>query len=225
MILITTNALSHDPKARLVQNAGQTLHRAPLVTSASRPFRTRLARGFSALTALTLLAAAALAATGLLTRARPADVAIVLGNTVLPSGKPSPRLAARLDRAYDCFAASQCRIIFVSGGVDPAGADEAAVMRDYLLARGVPAHRIVTDSAGVDSWSTARHASAYMREQGYVSALAVTQYFHVPRTMLALRRNGVAEVSGGYPHFFEWRDLYSTFRELPAVAWYGLRPL
>ncbi|WP_232312244.1 UrcA family protein [Achromobacter spanius] len=52
----------------------------------------------AALIALTL-AAAALAVTGLLTRARPADVAIVLGNTVLPSGEPSPRLAARLDRA------------------------------------------------------------------------------------------------------------------------------
>ncbi|EFF73420.1 hypothetical protein HMPREF0004_5245 [Achromobacter piechaudii ATCC 43553] len=178
-----------------------------------------------ALLALTLLAAAALAATGLLTRARPADVAIVLGNTVLPTGQPSPRLAARLDRAYDCYAAMQCRLVFVSGGVDPAGADEAAVMRDYLIARGVPAERIVTDSAGDNSWATARHASAYMREHGYTRALVVTQYFHVPRTVLALRRHGVADVSGGYPQFFEWRDLYSIFRELPAVAWYSLRPL
>ncbi|MFY0478378.1 YdcF family protein [Achromobacter marplatensis] len=172
-----------------------------------------------------LLAAAALTATGLLATARPADVAIVLGNTVKADGQPAPRLAARLDRAYDCFAASQCRILFVSGGVDPAGADEAAVMRDYLRARGVPADRIVTDSAGVNSWATARHASDYMRDHGYVSALAVTQYFHVPRTVLALRRHGVADVSGGYPRFFEWRDLYSVFRELPAVAWYVFRPL
>jgi len=178
----------------------------------------------AALIALTL-AAAALAATGLLTRARPADVAIVLGNTVLPSGEPSPRLAARLDRAYECYAARQCRILLVSGGVDPAGADEAAVMRNYLQARGVPADRIVMDSAGNNSWATARHASAYMREHGYTSALAVTQYFHLPRTMLALRRHGVADVSGGYPRFFEWRDLYSVFRELPAVAWYGWRSL
>ncbi|WP_417220850.1 YdcF family protein [Achromobacter spanius] len=178
----------------------------------------------AALIALTL-AAAALAATGLLTRARPADVAIVLGNTVLPSGEPSPRLAARLDRAYECYAARQCRILFVSGGVDPAGADEAAVMRNYLQARGVPVDRIVMDSAGNNSWATARHASAYMREHGYTSALAVTQYFHLPRTMLALRRHGVADVSGGYPRFFEWRDLYSVFRELPAVAWYGWRSL
>ena len=98
-------------------------------------------------------------------------------------------------------------------------------MRDYLLARGVPAARIVVDSLGNDSWATARHASAYMREHGYTRALAVTQYFHVPRTLLALRRQDVADVSGGYPRFFEWRDLYSVFRELPAMAWYALRPL
>lgn len=193
--------------------------------SAFRVSSPRLAPLLSAVLIALTLAAAALAATGLLTGARPADVAIVLGNTVLPSGEASPRLAARLDRAYDCYAARQCRILFVSGGIDPAGADEAAVMRGYLLARGVPADRIVMDSAGNNSWATARHASAYMREHGYTSALAVTQYFHLPRTMLALRRHGVADVSGGYPRFFEWRDLYSVFRELPAVAWYGWRSL
>jgi hypothetical protein len=69
---------------------------------------------------LLMLAAFALAAAGLLMGARPADVAVVLGNTVQADGRPSPRLAARLDRAYECYAASQCRILFVSGGVDPA---------------------------------------------------------------------------------------------------------
>lgn len=193
--------------------------------ASSRPLGYRLARCLAILIVLTLLAAAALAATGLLTRARSADVAVVLGNTVQPNGQPSLRLAARLDRAYDCYAAAQCRIVFVSGGVDPSGADEAAAMRDYLVKRGVPADRIVTDSAGVDSWATARHASAYMHEHGYVSALAVTQYFHVPRTLLALRRHGIMDVSGGYPRFFELRDIYSVFRELPAMAWYAFRPL
>jgi vancomycin permeability regulator SanA len=181
-------------------------------------------RVLTALAALVLLAAAALAATGLATGARDADVAVVPGNTVRSDGQPSPRLAARLDRAYDCYAASQCRVLFVSGGVDPAGTDEAVAMRDYLVARGVPADRIVVDSAGVDTWATARHAGAYMREQGYTRALAVTQYFHVPRTMLALKRQGVTQVAGAYAPFFELRDLYSVFRELPAVALYIFRP-
>ncbi|WP_236755784.1 YdcF family protein [Achromobacter pulmonis] len=187
--------------------------------------KTLFLRRFAALACLTLAAAGALVAAGLAAPAPAAEVAVVLGNTVDADGHPSPRLAARLDRAYDCYAAARCRVLFVSGGVDPAGRDEAAVMRDYLIARGVPADRVVADSLGNDTWATAIHASAYMREHGYVSAIAITQYFHVPRTMLALRRHGVPEVGGASPRFVEARDLYSILRELPAIAWYAMRPL
>ena len=128
-------------------------------------------RALAAGVAVVLIAAGAVIATGLLANAPVADVAVVLGNTVAADGKPSPRLAARLDRACDCMAAERCKIVFVSGGVDPDGHDEAVVMRDYLLARGVPAARIVVDSLGNDSWATARHASAYMREHGYTLSL------------------------------------------------------
>ncbi|OFQ43114.1 hypothetical protein HMPREF2939_25435 [Achromobacter xylosoxidans] len=184
-----------------------------------------MARTAIALATCVLAAAAALVAAGLLADDADADIAVVLGNTVAADGSPSARLAARLDRAYDCYAATRCREIFVSGGIDPTGRDEAAAMRAYLEARGVPADRIVTDSAGADTWATARHASAYMRTRGYTRAMAVTQYFHVPRTRLALHRHGVAEVSAGYPRYAEARDLYSILRELPAIAWYAARPL
>lgn len=199
--------------------------------SAFRPSRSHrgaaaiIARTAIALATCVLAAAAALVAAGLLADDADADIAVVLGNTVAADGSPSARLAARLDRAYDCYAATRCREIFVSGGIDPAGHDEAAAMRAYLEARGVPADRIVTDSAGADTWATARHASAYMRTRGYTRAMAVTQYFHVPRTRLALHRHGVAEVSAGYPRYAEARDLYSILRELPAIAWYAARPL
>jgi len=98
-------------------------------------------------------------------------------------------------------------------------------MRTYLVGRGVPANRIVVDSAGNDTWSTARNASEFMRDRGLSSAIVVTQYFHIPRTMLALRRFGVRGVSGAYPWFWEVRDIYSTVREVPALIWYGIRPI
>lgn len=174
---------------------------------------------------LWLLASAALAAAGLLTHARGADVAVVLGNTVQRDGNPSPRLAARLDRAKQCYEQHQCRILFVSGGIEPSGADEAASMSMWLVRNGVPADKIVVDATGNDTWATARHASEFMRAHGFTSAIVVTQYFHLPRTMLALKRFGVPEVSGAYPWFWEGRDLYSIARETPAFLWYVARPL
>lgn len=173
---------------------------------------------------LWLLAGAVLTLAGLLTQAQPADVAIVPGNTVYRDGSPSSRLAARLDRAIQCYEQQQCGLIFVSGGVDASGTDEAVAMRAYLIHRGIPANKIGVDSAGRDTWSTARNASIFMRDHGLSSAVVVTQYFHIPRAMLALGRFGVRDVSGAYPRFWEGRDIYSLVREVPAFAWYCVRP-
>ncbi|HTH75819.1 MAG TPA: YdcF family protein [Trinickia sp.] len=173
---------------------------------------------------LWFLAGAVLASAGLLTRAQPADIAIVLGNTVYRNGSPSPRLAARLNRASQCYEQRQCRLIFVSGGVGASAIDEAVAMREYLMRRGIPADKIVVDSAGRDTWATAKNASTFMRDHGLSSAIVVTQYFHLPRAMLALRRFSVPDVSGAYPRFWEVRDFYSIAREVPAFAWYCIRP-
>lgn len=184
----------------------------------------RILRLLGIVVCLWLLAGIVLASAGLLARAQPADVGVVLGNTVHRDGSPSPRLAARLDTALQCYEEHQCRLLFVSGGVDASGTDEALAMRAYLVGHGVPPERIVVDSTGGDTWSTARHASAFMRSRGLFSAVVVTQYFHLPRTMLALRRFGIRDVSGAYPRFWELRDIYSVAREVPAYLWYSVRP-
>ncbi|MEW6344498.1 MAG: YdcF family protein [Pseudomonadota bacterium] len=166
-----------------------------------------------------------LASAGLLTHPHSADIAVVLGNTVDRNGSPSPRLAARLTRAWECYQRHQCGIIFVSGGIDSSGTNEGEAMRAWLVRRGVPGDRVFVDDAGNDTWSTARHASEFMRNRGLSSAVVVTQYFHLPRAMLALKRFGVDEVSGAYPRFWEFRDFYSVVREAPAFLWYVVRPI
>jgi uncharacterized SAM-binding protein YcdF (DUF218 family) len=191
-------------------------------TDASEDFHLRLLK---IIAYLWLFSGGALASVGLFSRPRPADVAVVLENTVHADGSLSPRLAATLDRAYQCYEQRQCKLVFVSGGVDASGTDEALAMRAYLVLRGVPSDSIVLDRSGNDTWSTARNASAFMRDRGLSSTLVVTQYFHLPRAMFALKRFGVREVSGTYPVFWEVRDIYSIAREVPALIWYGIRPL
>jgi vancomycin permeability regulator SanA len=191
-------------------------------TDASEDFHLRLLK---IIAYLWLLSGGVLALVGLFSLPRPADVAIVTGNTVYVDRSPSPRLAARLDRAYQCYEQRKCKLILVSGGIDASGTDEALAMQVYLLRRGIPSDSIVVDRAGNDTWSTALNASNFMRNRGLSSALVVTQYFHLPRAMFALKRFGVREVSGAYPVFWEARDVYSIAREVPALIWYGIRPL
>ncbi|CAB3764208.1 hypothetical protein LMG29739_04276 [Paraburkholderia solisilvae] len=94
----------------------------------------------------------------------------------------------------------------------------------WLVNAGIPANSIIVDTEGNDTWATAQHASNWMRKHRLSSAMVVTQYFHVPRTMLALKRFGVSEVNGAYPPFLEGRDAYSIVREAPAFLWYAVRP-
>ena len=160
---------------------------------------------------------------GLHDHLRPADVGVVPGSKVYPSGRPSPSLRSRLDEALAVYRSGAVKNLFVSGGVGKESFDEAQVMRAYLIARGVPASAIVTDSHGDNTFETARHAATLMRERHWTSAFVVTQYFHVPRTRLALKKCGVEVAGWAHAPFFEWRDVYSVPREVLGYPDYMLR--
>lgn len=160
------------------------------------------------------LAAALIVAGGLRDDAQAADVAVVLGTTANPDGTPSPRLAARLDAAAGLYERRVVRNVIVSGGVGVEGVDESAVIKRYLVGRGIPAARIVADSLGLTTAATARNAAAIMRRNRWSGAVVVSQYFHVPRCRLALRRAGIAPVYSTHARYFEPRDLYSIAREV-----------
>lgn len=96
-------------------------------------------------------------------------------------------------------------------------------MSSYLLAKGVPSNLIVIDSLGIDTAATAKNAASYMRANHLKSALVVTQYFHVPRTKLALERQGVYVSGTAHARYFELRDIYSAVRETVAYVVYSAR--
>ena len=152
-----------------------------------------------------------------------ADLGIVFGNTVYPDGTPSARLAARLDRALELHRQGLFHLVLVSGATGKEGRDEALAMRDYLLHRGVPSGDVLVDSNGGTTFATAANAHRLMEERGLHSAMVISQYFHVPRAKLALRRSGVEKVYSAHAHYFELRDLYSAPRELIAFLRYALR--
>lgn len=169
-----------------------------------------------------LLAVFFIAARGLDDSLSKADMIVVPGNTVEPNGIPSPRLQARLDAAITVFREGYAPLVFVSGGTGKEGIDEAVAMANYLIAKGIPASAIVIDSQGVDTASTARNASAFMRAKQLKSAIVATQFFHVARTKLALERHGIEVKGNVHARYSEFRDIYSLFREVAAYAAYHL---
>jgi uncharacterized SAM-binding protein YcdF (DUF218 family) len=169
------------------------------------------------------LAATLIVADGLTDEIHAADVAIVPGNTVEKDGRPSERLRARLDQTVVLYRQGLFPDVIVSGGVGSEGFDEAEVMKRYLVENGVPEGRIHVDGGGATTFLTAKNAARIMRENGWQSAMVVTQYFHIPRMRLALKRSGITPVFSAHARYFELRDVYSITREVFGYGAYLLR--
>lgn len=154
-----------------------------------------------------------------------ADLIIVLGNKVNLDGKPSLQLKSRLDKTVELYKAGISKRILVSGGFGKEGFDEAIVMADYLINFNIPKEAITIDSSGVDTMSTAKNAKTFMQVQNLTSALVVTQYFHISRSKLALRKLGVTNLGNAHAHYFSIRDFYSLPREVIGYAVYWCKSI
>lgn len=155
---------------------------------------------------------------------RPADVAVVLGTRVDRSGVASRSLRARLDRAVELYRTAYVKNVIVSGGLGREGFEEADVMRDYLVARGLPASAILLDRGGEDTYASARNAARIMRAASLRSAVIVSDYYHLPRARLAFSRFGIEDLSAvaSYPPP-SGRDAFNLLREFFAYYFYLVR--
>lgn len=184
-----------------------------------KPFLLLLTAAAAAL----LLGTACLVTDGLHDRIGKADVALVLGSKVEPDGTPSARLRARLDRTVELHQAGFFPEVIVSGGFGKEGYDEGTVMKDYLVSKGIPADRIIVDNAGNTTLESARNTQRIARQRRFGSVFVISQYFHVPRSRMAVERFGIATVYSAHARLFEARDFYSAPRELLGYVSYLFR--
>ncbi|MEI2777322.1 MAG: ElyC/SanA/YdcF family protein [Tetrasphaera sp.] len=117
-----------------------------------------------------------------------APVALVLGAGLTAAGAPTPYLAFRLDIAKGLYDAGKVEAILVSGDNRRTDYDEPTAMSDYLIAKGVPAQRIVRDFAGRDTYDSCARAK---RIFGVNRVIAITQDYHLPRAVATCRALGL----------------------------------
>jgi uncharacterized SAM-binding protein YcdF (DUF218 family) len=92
---------------------------------------------------------------------------------------------ARLDHAADLFEQGIAPRIVVTGGKQPGDrVTEATAGADYLHARGVPDERILRETTGRDSWESLAASARFLRNQGIVRVVVVTDPFHSLRVRL-----------------------------------------
>ena len=177
------------------------------------------------LSVLTLIVAGSVAISwdGLHDQIQPADVGVVLASKIEKDGTPEKSMVARLDKAVEMYKKGMYPFLIASGGIDRNGWHEADLMKDYLVEHGVPQEKILADNNGTNTYYTCRTASAYMAARHLKSVMIVTQYFHISRTRLAMRRFGVPQVYSAHADYFSIRDITWVPRDAVGYVWYWFR--
>lgn len=148
-----------------------------------------------------------------------ADLAVVFGNKVNRDGTLSERLKARLDRSIELYKNDLVKFIIVSGGLGKEGHHESIVMKKYLLEKGILENVVIVDKEGDNSWKTIVNCKRIMEEKGFRKVYLVSQYYHITRVKMAMNKLDVRALTAS-PFYFEWRDIFSLFREIPAFYKY-----
>jgi len=114
--------------------------------------------------------------------------ALVLGAGVYADGEPSPILEGRLETALALFRAGKVGWILVSGDNRAHSYNEPQAMRKWLIKRGVPVERVVSDFAGRRTYDSLKRAQAVF---GVTRVIIVTSDFHLPRALFLARHLGL----------------------------------
>ena len=155
-----------------------------------------------------------------MTDMRPAVGLVILGAAVWTGGRSSPTLARRVAAAVQAWQAGRAAVIVPCGGVGRNPPAEALVMRDLLIAAGVPADAIHPEAASTSTEANIAHAAAILRGLSLVRVILVSDRWHLPRARLIARRHGLIVAGGAAPPLLRgarWKPLLKgALREIPA---------
>lgn len=150
--------------------------------------------------------------------------AIVVFGAAQYAGRPSPVFRARLDHAYDLFQRGVAPVVITTGGSgDDPTFSEGGVGHDYLMHRGIPEPRLIAETQGSDTASSAERVAVIMRTNRMRSCVAVSDAYHVFRIRKLLEHEGVRAYVAPRPDSRPrsvWQRALAVLREAASyTAW------
>jgi len=152
-----------------------------------------------------------------------ADAIVVFGAAEY-AGHPSPVFRARLDHAYDLFERGAAPVVITTGGAaaDPTFS-EGGVGHDYLMHGGIPEAKLIAETQGSDTASSAERVAVIMRTNRMRSCVAVSDAYHVFRIRKLLEHEGVQVYVAPRPDSRPrslWQRAWAVLREAASyLAW------
>lgn len=164
---------------------------------------------------------------GLSDRAEPSDVIIVLGAGLRRDGRPGPALTRRSTHAADLWRRGYAPRILCTGGTPGTIIirSEADACAEILREQGVPPQAIFLENQSRSTEENAIEARQIMADNGWTTAILVTDGFHLLRAHMIFRLYGLAvslsPVQESRPAFFEYVVLLG--REIVALHWLAVK--
>ncbi|HTV47078.1 MAG TPA: YdcF family protein [Phycisphaerae bacterium] len=155
------------------------------------------------------------------------DVAVVLGNLVLPNDTCGFIMRNRVLAAIELYKQKRVRYIIVSGnapnGIDNLENNSTLAMAALCLSNGIPADKLILDFHGDNTRFSAENAVRIMRENHWTSVVGVSSDYHLPRIALAFAQLGVhAWTVPAINGYWSQSDPKSMVREWIALPTYWL---
>ncbi|MGG4440016.1 YdcF family protein [Brevibacillus fortis] len=123
--------------------------------------------------------------------ARHATVGIVLGAAVWGEG-PSPGLRERLEQAVTLYEEGYVSKLLVTGGLGEGKTiTEAAVSRNYLVAKGIPEEDILLESKSTSTYENLLYGQQVLEEHDIQDALIISHDYHLARAMVMADSLGI----------------------------------
>ena len=143
------------------------------------------------------------------------DYIIVLGCGIVDNSIPTDLMVDRLDMAIRLYEDGAAPRILLSGDHRVDDYNEVAVMKNYMLDRGIPEDVIECDDLGLSTSETMERASRLFDVE---SAVIVTQEYHLSRAVYLARNYGIdCEGVIATGHTFVAQPYYSAREYLARV--------
>lgn len=154
-------------------------------------------------------------------------VAVILGAQVLPGGRASKTLEARVRHGAKLYERGEADLLIPTGGLGEHPPREAEIMARLLREAGVPESATLLEDRAVNTWESAVLVAEISRREGIAEVRAVTDPLHCPRAVRAFREVGLrawAEPVYSSPMWrVPWMRRGQLARELVASVWYRMR--
>ncbi len=136
-----------------------------------------------------------------------ADVAIILGAGT-SDGEPSPVFAARIDHGIWLYRNGYVdKLIFTGGAGEGKAESEAAIAKNFALGQGIPDCDILTEEMSHITQENIANAKVIMDENGFDTAIIVSDPLHMRRAMLMADDYGIEAYSSPTPtsRYVTWK--------------------